>query len=229
MNKLIYIVDDEEDILNLVLLHLKKNNYQAKGFLDGNSLFRALKEEIPALLILDLMLPDIDGLEICKSVKNDKRLKNVPVIMLTAKQDETDKVLGLELGADDYVTKPFSPRELIARVKAVLRRGINIEESNTITVEGYFKIDRDRHEVYDKNNNRIELTLSEFKILEALAERIGWTFSRDKLLFAVWGNDRYVIDRTIDVHIKHIREKLGEAAKIIKNVRGVGYKIDMDE
>jgi DNA-binding response OmpR family regulator len=227
MNEKIAIVDDESDIVNLVSLNLRKNSFIPKEFYSAKELFNYLNNEIPDLLILDLMLPDMDGIDICKKLKNETRFKNIPIIMLTARQDEMDKILGLELGADDYVTKPFSPKELIARVKAVLRRGKDeIINKAIIEISGLLKIDLQKYEVFNNENKKIQLTTTEFKILQILSQKKGWVFSREKLLDSIWGEEKYVIDRTIDVHIKHLREKLGEAGKIIKNVRGVGYKIE---
>jgi two-component system phosphate regulon response regulator PhoB/two-component system alkaline phosphatase synthesis response regulator PhoP len=225
MNELIAIVDDEPDIVELVSLHLKKNRYRVKEFLDAESFYRFLHSETPDLIVLDLMLPDADGFEICKYLKAQPGLASTPVIMLTARAEETDKILGLELGADDYVTKPFSPKELVARVKAVLRRmeGTTAEPER-ITV-GPLALDLQKYEV-TVEGKRTELTSTEFKILQLLASKQGWVYSRDKILDHLWGNDKIVIDRTIDVHIKHLREKLGEAGKLIKNVRGIGYKLE---
>jgi DNA-binding response OmpR family regulator len=227
MNKKIAVLDDEADIVKLVSLHLKKNSFDVFEFSNANSLFKYLTSAIPDLLVLDLMLPDMDGIEICKKIKNDMKWKNIPIIMLTAKQDETDKILGLEFGADDYVTKPFSPKELIARIKAVLRRGKEISGTdNIIEIGGLIKINLEKYEVFTSGNKKIELTTTEFKILQILSQKKGWVFSREKLLDSIWGEEKYVIDRTIDVHIKHLREKLSDAGKFIKNVRGVGYKIE---
>jgi len=228
MNEKIAVLDDEEDIVELVSVHLKKNSYIPKEFYTAKDLFSYLSSEIPDLIVLDLMLPDMDGLDICRKIKNDPRLKNIPIIMLTAKQDESDKIIGLEFGADDYVTKPFSPKELMARVKAVLRRGKDIKENDKaiIEIDKLIKIDLQKYEVLDKNNQKIELTNTEFRILQILSQKRGWVFSREKLLDALWGEEKYVIDRTIDVHITHLREKLGEAGNLIKNVRGVGYKLE---
>lgn len=182
-----------------------------------------LENEHPDLLILDLMLPDVDGLEICKDLKNNKNI-NFPIIMLTAKDDEFDKVLGLELGADDYVTKPFSIRELLARVKAVLRRKVETSGNSIIIIDEILRIDLQKYEV-SVNNNIVSLTATEFKLLRIFAENRGLVFSRERLLAKLWGDDKLVVNRTIDVHIKNLREKLGEAGKYIINVRGVGYKI----
>ncbi len=224
MNKLIAVVDDEPDIAELVSVHLKKARFEVKIFLSGSKFYNFLSDNRPDLIILDLLLPDIDGLEICKDLKSKSDFKDIPIIMLTAKEEETDKILGLELGADDYVTKPFSPRELIARVKAVLRRQNENQKSHKIRVGGSVLLDSSKHEVWI-NEKQIELTFTEFKILELLASKKGWVFSREKILDYLWGREKAVLDRTIDVHIRHLREKLGPYGKLIKNIRGVGYKL----
>ncbi len=225
MNKLIAILDDEEDILELVSIHLKKAGYQTSEFTEPKQLFSFLEDKTPALLLLDLMLPESDGIEICKLLKNSPEYKNIPIIMLTAKDEEFDKVLGLELGADDYITKPFSTRELVARVKAVLRRNALEVESKKIIVNDIITIDLERYQVFVKNE-QIDLTTTEFNILKILSHNIGLVFSRDNLLDKLWGNDKIVSSRTIDVHIRNLRDKLGTAGDMIKNIRGVGYKID---
>ena len=225
MNKLIAIVDDEPDILNLVSLHLKKGGFRTKEFLDVDSLYRFLKSEVPDLIILDLMLPDTDGYEVCKHLKKGDAFANIPIIMLTARAEESERILGLELGADDYVTKPFSPRELVARVKAVLRRHGLEEESKKISVGDIMTIDLEKYEV-EIEGKRIDLTSTEFRILQLFVSKKGWVFSREKILQHLWGDDKMVLDRTVDVHIKHLREKLGTAAKFIRNMRGVGYKLE---
>jgi DNA-binding response OmpR family regulator len=226
VKKLVYILDDEQDIVNLVSIHLEKSGFSSRGFNRPDEMFAALRKELPALLILDLMLPDADGIDICKRIKADPRYSGIPIIMLTAKREETDKVLGLELGADDYVTKPFSPRELMARVKAVLRRGKTALAADVIAVGELLVIDLRKHEVRDRDEKKIDLTRTEFGILVELAKKRGWVLSREMLLSAVWGNDAFVIDRNIDVHIRHLREKLGDAAGVIVNIRGAGYKIE---
>jgi DNA-binding response OmpR family regulator len=180
MNELIAIVDDEPDILELVSLHLKKAGFSVKEFLDAQSFTEFLISNTPDLIILDLMLPDTDGLEICKHLKRKETLSSIPIIMLTAKGEETDKVLGLELGADDYVTKPFSTKELVARVKAVLRRHARGEETKRIEIGGALTIDLERYEVAVKGE-KIELTSTEFKILQLLATKKGLVFSRDHM------------------------------------------------
>ena len=225
MNKLIAIVDDEPDILELVSLHLKKSGFTVKEFLDAESFTTFLDTKTPDLIILDLMLPNTDGLEICKYLKRKDTFSSIPIIMLTAKGEETDKIIGLELGADDYVTKPFSPKELVARVKAVLRRNIPKEETKKIEIGGILTIDQDKYRVTVKDK-QIELTSTEFRILQLLASKKGFVFTRDNILDYLWGEEKAVIDRTVDVHIRHLREKLGKAAHFIKNVRGIGYKLE---
>jgi len=226
MKKKIAVIDDEEDILSLVALHLERADFSPVLFKKGKDFLRFLKVEKPLLVILDLMLTDMDGIEICKNMRNDKSLKDIPIIMLTARASEGDKILGLELGADDYITKPFSPRELIARVKAVLRRNEKLEKpEDIIDVDGVIRIDVEKHLVY-ANGRKVDLTNTEFNILKILCENRGRVFSREKILDKMWGNEKVVTDRTIDVHIKKLRDKLGNAAKMIKNIRGVGYKIE---
>ena len=224
MNELIAVIDDEPDILELVSLHLTKSGFKVKEFLNAESFFKFLSSKIPDLIILDLMLPDSDGIEICKYLKSKEDFKFIPVIMLTARADEADKVLGLELGADDYVTKPFSPRELVARVKAVLRRKTQ-DSGKKIKIGDILLIDLNKFQVFVENK-KIDLTPTEFRILKILASKKGWVFTRDQILDHLWGHDKAVLDRTIDVHIKNLREKLGKAAKFIKNIRGIGYKIE---
>jgi DNA-binding response OmpR family regulator len=226
MNKLIAVVDDEPDILELVSLHLKNAGFKIKQFLDGESFYRFIDTQIPDLIILDLMLPDMDGLEICKYLRRKDELASIPVIMLTAKSEETDKLLGLELGADDYVTKPFSPKELVARVKAVLGRHAPTAETKKIEIGNILVIDLQKYEVF-LEGKKIDLTSAEFKILYLLASKKGWVYNREQILDYLWGQEKVVLDRTIDVHIKNLREKLGKAGKFIKNIRGVGYKLEV--
>jgi Response regulators consisting of a CheY-like receiver domain and a winged-helix DNA-binding domain len=171
------------------------------------------------------MLPDADGLEICKFLKKKDDFSAIPIIMVTAKGEETDKILGLELGADDYVTKPFSPKELTARVKAVLRRKTKEEPTRVIEIGQMLSINPDKFEA-TVEGGKIELTSTEFRILELLASKKGWVFTRDKILDYLWGDEKLVLDRTVDVHVKNLREKLGKAKTLIKNVRGIGYKVE---
>lgn len=225
-NQSIAIVDDEPDILELVSLHLQKANYRVSSFTEAASLYRFLEREVPDLIILDLMLPDVDGLEICRYLRGRELFSSIPIIMLTARTDEMDKVIGLELGADDYVTKPFSPRELVARVRAVLRRhGRQEGDSGKVFAVGAVTIDPEKHEAA-VNNKKLDLTPTEFKILHLLSSKKGRIQSRDQILSFLWGDEKFVVDRTVDVHIRHLREKLGKASHIIKNVRGVGYKVE---
>jgi len=226
MNELVAVIDDEKDITGLVALHLEKSGFKVKQFQDAESLYNYLREKVPDLLILDLMLPDSDGLEICKQLKRDEKYSTIPIIMLTAKAEETDRILGLELGADDYVTKPFSPKELVARVKAVLRRQKHSGETKKIHIGEFLEMDLQKYTV-SLEGREIALTTTEFRILQLLASKIGWVHTRDMILQYLWGNEKYVLDRTVDVHIRHLREKLGAFGTIIKNVRGVGYKLEL--
>jgi DNA-binding response OmpR family regulator len=225
MRELIAILDDEPDLRELISLNLKKNGYRSKEFEDAKSFYAAIKSEKPDLLLLDLMLPDIDGMEVCKYLKKNDRFASIPIIMLTAKQSEVDKVLGLELGADDYITKPFSVAELVARVKAVLRRRGQAAQGTFVNVDDLILMDLQKHEV-TVNRKAVQLTLTEFKILELLCSQRGQVFSREQLLDNIWGEDKVVTDRTVDVHIKNLRDKLGPVAgKRIRNIRGIGYKL----
>ena len=226
MNELIAIVDDEPDILELVALHLEKASFHAARFSEGEEFVNYLDSRIPDLVILDLMLPDMDGLEICKTLRRDPRYSAIPIIMLTAKSEESDKIVGLELGADDYVTKPFSPKELVARVKAVLRRkSPSIPVENQITIGENLIINPEKYQV-TVDEKELNLTTTEFRILHVLSQNKGIVFSRNQILDHLWGSDKSVLDRTIDVHIKNLRDKLGKAGNFIKNIRGVGYKLE---
>ena len=225
LKELITIIDDEPDIVELVSLHLKKTGFRVKGFFNAEDFFDFINKSIPDLIILDLMLPDADGFEICKYLKRKDEFAFVPIIMLTAKGEETDKVLGLELGADDYVTKPFSPQELVARVKVVLRRQDKKESLQKIVIGKMLEIFPEKYEAY-VDGKKVDLTSTEFKILTLLSRKKSWVFTRDQILDHLWGQEKAVLDRTIDVHIKHLREKLGKAARFIKNIRGVGYKLE---
>jgi DNA-binding response OmpR family regulator len=224
MPPVIAALDDEADILELLKVNLQKAGYRFEGFQEADDLFRYLAREKPSLILLDLMLPDTDGLEVCRHIRRSEDLTGIPIIMLTARGDESDKVVGLEFGADDYVTKPFSVKELVARIHAVLRRPGSGEASRRIVVGALF-IDLDKFEVM-ADGVKIDLTATEFKILQLLASRRGRVFTRNQILDHLWGREKAVIDRTIDVHIRNLREKLGGTAALIKNIRGVGYKIE---
>ena len=224
--KTIAIVDDEPDILELLGVNLEKAGYKVQTFENGEDFFAFLKNNKADLIVLDVMLPDSDGFEICKYLKNDNEYSSIPVIMLTARGTEMEKILGLELGADDYVTKPFSPRELVARVKAVLRRDSGKESiTHQLTAGDNVLIDLQKYEVYI-DSKKVDLTSSEFKIIKLLAEKPGWVYSRDQILDFLGGSEKGVLDRTVDVHIRNLREKLGESGQLIKNIRGVGYKLE---
>ena len=220
--KTILVIDDEKDLVKLVDHHLTKEGYLVIGAKNGiEGLDIALKHK-PDLILLDLMMPKLDGLEVCKRLKSATETSRIPVVMLTAKAQETDKVIGLELGADDYITKPFSPRELVARVKAVLRRSEPAKLKDALTV-GDITISYAGRTVEVKNK-KIELTQTEFNLLWHLMNRPGRVICRDDLITAGRGDDAMVIDRTIDVHIASLRKKLGKSGSVIETVRGVGYK-----
>lgn len=222
----IIIVEDEADILDVIDYNLSREGFKVSGYKDGEVGLSAIRECHPDLILLDLMLPGIDGLEICKKLKEDPLTRNIPVIMITAKTEESDVILGLGLGADDYLSKPFSPKELVARVKAVLRRAPlkdSREHQARIDREG-FVLDVHMHDVTVDGESAL-LTATEFRMLHFLASHPGRVFSRDHLLSRVTGNDTIVIDRNVDVHIRSIRKKLGENhRKLIETVRGVGYR-----
>lgn len=226
MSLLVYIVDDEQDIVDLISLHLERANYKVQGFLDAATFYHQLNEKIPDLIILDLMLPDEGGFEVCKYLKKDNRFADIPIIILSARTEETDKILGLEFGADDYVTKPFSPGEMVARVNAVLRRKTIKLTEKKISIDGNMIIELEKYRVFI-NDKEVFLTSTEFKILKLLATKQGWVFNREQILDYLWGDEKAVLDRTIDVHVKNLREKLAKKGHLIKNVRGVGYKLEL--
>jgi two-component system alkaline phosphatase synthesis response regulator PhoP len=220
----ILVVDDEEDILELLRFNLSREGCQVFCASSGEEALRLVRSEIPDLVVLDLMLPGIDGLEVTRRLKSDPNTKHLPIVMLTAKGEEADIVTGLELGADDYVTKPFSPRILVARVRAVLRRKVkeSPEGSSVIRIHDLI-IDPRRHEVL-VNGEPVVLTFTEFGILNYVARRPGWVFTRFQIVDAVKGEDYPVTDRSVDVQIVGLRKKLGPAGKYIETVRGVGYR-----
>lgn len=223
MGKLIHIVEDEADILELLQLQLAGAGYRTRGFADAPALLDYLLSEQPDLILLDLMLPGMDGFEACRRLRSDPALRRIPIVMLTARADIEDKVKGLEFGADDYVTKPFEASELLARIKAVLRRSAWEGEKNVLDITSDFRLDFNRYEAF-RSGKRIDLTLTEFKILQLLTKRPGWVYNRNQILDFLWGTDKIVTERTIDVHIRNLRDKLGELAYMVKNVRGLGYK-----
>jgi two-component system phosphate regulon response regulator PhoB len=220
----ILVVDDEEDILELLKYNLSREGYKVSCAASGEETLRAVRSGVPDLIVLDLMLPGIDGLEVARQLKNDPKTRDVPIVMLTAKGEEADIVTGLELGADDYITKPFSPRVLAARVKAVLRRKVKEPPDKTTVLNIHdVTIHPGRREVL-VNGEPVQLTFTEFGILNFLARRPGWVFTRSQIVDEVRGDDYFVTDRSVDVQIVGLRKKLGPGAKYIETVRGVGYR-----
>jgi two-component system, OmpR family, alkaline phosphatase synthesis response regulator PhoP len=229
----ILVVEDEEDVVELLRYNLARNGYRVEAVTNGPDAVSRAGTLGPDLILLDLMLPGMDGLEVCRTLKKDGRTERIPIIMVTAKGDEADVVAGLEMGADDYVTKPFSPRVLLARVKAVLRRPARtkVPEPGTAPMVRVhdLEIDPGRHRVFAKGK-MVELTSTEFSLLYYLASRPGWVFTRYQIVDAVHGSDYPVTDRSIDVQIVGLRRKLGPAGKYVETVRGVGYRFkDADE
>lgn len=221
----ILVVDDEEDILELVSFNLLREGYRVSCAASGEEALRLIESEVPDLIVLDLMLPGIDGLEVTRRLKGTPSTNGVRIVMLTAKSEEADIVIGLELGADDYVTKPFSPRILTSRVKAVLRREAQgSRENNSVLRIGDLSIHRKSHKVYLEEKS-LDLTSTEFGILTHLAERPGWVFSRSEIIDAVHGSGYSVSDRSVDVQIYGLRKKLGHVGDCIESVRGVGYRL----
>jgi len=224
MNKgTILVIDDEKDLLELVQYNLQKERFDVITTSDGASGLEVAMKHRPDVIVLDLMMPGMDGLEVCRELRADSRTARIPIIMLTARATEADRVVGLEMGADDYVTKPFSPRELVARVKAILRRSTMQEEPQEVIRHGGVVIDVKRHEV-TADGIPVTLTATEFRILQFMASRPGRVLSRDEIIDAALGRDAAVFDRTIDVHMTSIRRKLGKHGDQIETVRGFGYK-----
>lgn len=226
MKQTILVIDDEPDAVDLIEFNLKNAGFQVKTASDGAEALAKARSVLPSLIVLDVMLPEIDGFEICKLLRRDPNTATIPIIMLTAKAAEIDRVLGLELGADDYLTKPFSPRELVLRIKKLLerRQGAGTKEKFQF---GDLSIDVPRHLVTFKNK-KIELTATEFKLLSILAQRCDVVQSRDRLLRDVWEYDNSMDTRTVDTHMRRLREKMGVAARFLDTVRGVGYRFKAD-
>ena len=220
----VLVVEDEEDIMEVIRFNLEKEGYDVHQALSGEKALQVIENDLPSLVLLDLMLPGINGLDLCRIFKQNDRTKAIPVIMLTAKSEDADIVAGLEMGAEDYITKPFSPRVLVARVRTILRRresGVK-DDSSVIQVEG-MQIHPGRHEV-TMGDNVVDLTPSEFRILHYLARRPGWVYSRDQIIDAIRGHGYVVTDRAIDVQVVGLRKKLGDYGKFIETVRGIGYR-----
>ena len=224
MGQRILVVDDEPDLLELVRVNLSQAGFEVETAETGRQALERARRAAPDLLILDLMLPDLSGTEVCRHLRADPSLGEIPIIMLTARADEVDRVVGLEIGADDYVTKPFSPRELTLRVRAVLRRRQPASATGSQVLErAVLRLDPERHRCFVEQNE-IELTAKEFALLHGLMMRPGRVMTREQLLDDVWGTDIAVTTRTIDTHLKRLREKLGPASHLIETVRGVGYR-----
>jgi two-component system phosphate regulon response regulator PhoB len=218
----ILIVEDEPDLLRSVEYNFRQAGFQVLTAMRGRDGVRVAQTEAPDVILLDLMLPDIDGTEVCRQIRTSAKTQAIPVIMVTARSDEVDRVVGFELGADDYVTKPFSVRELVLRVRAVLRRGRQLKETESLEI-GVLKIDSAAHRVW-VGGVEVSLTALEFKLLSTLAACRGRVKTRDALLGEVWGLHMNVETRTVDTHVKRLREKLGDAGVLIETVRGVGYR-----
>jgi two-component system phosphate regulon response regulator PhoB len=222
--KHILVVEDDKDILELIRYNLTRDGYTVTCHTSGEDGLNAAKTNPPDLMVLDLMLPGVDGLVVCRALKNDARTQGIPIVMLTAKSTESDIVAGLEIGADDYITKPFSPRVLTARLRAVLRRKTEQVTGEDVTLHIHnITIDPGRHEVIAVKEP-VALTHTEFRLLHFLARRPGWVFTRDQLVNSIRGEEAIVTDRTVDVHIASLRKKLGSCAKYIETIRGVGYR-----
>ena len=228
--KNILVIDDEPDIVELVSYNLKKEGFTVSSASDGEEALSKIKKEDFTLVILDLMLPGIQGMELCRIIRNNPGTEKLPIIMLTAKGEEVDRILGLEIGADDYIAKPFSPRELVARVKAVLRRTTGKPSEEKVLHIGNLVINKETY-VAHKDNSPLALSTTEFKLLLYLVERAGKVFSRDQLLDALWKDDAFVEPRTVDVHIRRLRTHLEDDPSnpvYIKTRRGIGYYFDLD-
>ena len=221
---MVWCVDDDSTIREIEVYTLEQTGFAARGFADGVSMLEALKDEIPELIILDIMMPELDGIEVLKRLRSEPLYKDIPVIMATAKGTEMDKIGGWNMGADDYLVKPFGVMEMVARVKAVLRRSVKTVESDSITI-GSITLKEKEHKVIS-DGEKVELTHKEFEILKLFMQNPNMVFSRDKLMSEIWGMDYIGETRTVDMHIKTLRHKLGSAGGQIKTVIGVGYRLE---
>ncbi|MGG7163628.1 response regulator [Clostridium ihumii] len=229
-DKRILVVDDEEHIVELIKFNLEKEGCTVFTANSGDVALKIAKDKMPDLILLDLMLPGIDGLEVCKLIRKDENISEIPIIMITAKSEEIDKIVGLEIGADDYITKPFSVREMVARVKAIMRRTSNKKEVNNFSFDNIY-INFDKHEV-KRDGEKIELTLKEFELLEILIKNEGKVVTREFLLDKIWGYEYIGETRTVDVHIRHLRQKIESDDKnpiYIQTIRGIGYKFNNEK
>jgi len=224
----ILIVEDDKHISKLIKYNLEKSGYFCITSVSGEEALEILDKERIDLIILDIMLPEMDGFEVCRRIKEESKFKNIPIVMLTAKGEEVDRIVGFELGADDYIVKPFSPRELVLRIKAILRRGKTEDTRKDILKAGILTVDISKHKV-TVNKNEVKLTPKEFKLLVLLMERQGRVQTREGLLSEIWDINDDVFTRTIDTHIKRLREKLGKAGKFIETVPGFGYKFKQED
>ncbi len=225
--KRILVAEDEADVLQLINLALQRAGFEVLKAEDGATAVRLAREHAPALIVMDIMMPGMTGLEACRLLKQDSRTMRIPVVMLTAKAEEVDRIVGLELGADDYVTKPFSPRELVLRIQAILRRFSEVPSGSELLALGPIQVDQVRHEVRI-DGELVDFTATEFKLLTVLMERRGRLQSRDVLLNDVWGYESLIDTRTVDTHIRRLRDKLGVAAELVETVRGFGYRMTGD-
>src|SRR5499427_3088924 len=219
----ILIIEDESDVSDLLEMGLRKANFKTSAATDGATGLQKAREDRPDFIILDLMLPKMSGLEVCRILKGDTATSHIPILMLTAKAEEIDRIVGLEFGADDYVTKPFSPREVVLRIRAIMRRGEAKPDDERITA-GAITVDPARYEV-SVNGKRINFTSLEFKLLRTLIQRRGRVQARDRLLNDVWGYESVIDTRTVDTHVRRLRQKLGKVAHLIESVRGFGYRL----
>jgi len=228
MSATVLVVDDEKDLVDLVRYHLEKDGLKCLEARDGETALQLARERIPDLIVLDLMLPGVDGLEVCRKLRKDPKTAAVAIIMLTAKAEEVDRIVGLEMGADDYMVKPFSPRELVARVKAVLRRG-QPQDLPSVKQVGTLKVDEGKHQVSIAGKG-VDLTVKEFDLLCGLMKANGRVLNREQIMETVWGysNAVDIESRTVDVHIRRLREKLGDEQKRVVTVKGVGYRFDSE-
>ena len=225
-NSKILVVDDEEDVTDLISYHLEAEGVTVEAFNDPSLILGAGRDFMPDLFILDIMMPGIDGIQICRMIRADSKLKNVPVVFLTAKSEDDDKILGWETGADDYICKPFNIKELVLRIKAILKRSKRSHQdssNHTLSIRGVH-LDEDQY-LLEVDGQRVELTATEFKLLRLLIERKGKVQTRENLLMSVWHYESDTETRTVDTHIRRLREKLGSQADIIETIRGVGYKV----
>jgi len=225
--KKILVVEDDRDISELITYNLEREGYEIACLYDGGQAVDFVHKRKPELIILDLMLPEVDGIEICRTLKSDAATKHIPIVMLTAKSEEADVVVGLQMGADDYIPKPFSPKVLVARIKAITRRMADLQSSSAtadnIRSFGDFNIDLLKHKISFKNHE-VKLTSIEFDIVEFLSRSPGRVWSREQILDNVWKEGKFIIDRAVDVHVRGLRKKLKEADHYIETVRGVGYR-----